>query len=67
MLKKGMYEKEKIFWALSSFKVNFEPTYKHQIHTSKTRHLGTCASSKSQRRQVSNLTTHRKRNQMHID
>ena len=61
-----MYEKE-IFRALSSFKVNSEPTYKHQIHTSKTRHLGTCASSKSQRRQVLNSTIRRKRSQMHSD
>ena len=61
-----MYEKEKKF-ALSIFKIIYECTYKHQIHTSKTRHLETCASSKSQRRQVSNSTIHRKRSQMHSD
>ena len=49
------------------FKIVYECTYKHQIHTSKTRHLETCASSKSQRRQVLNSTIHRKRIQMHSD
>ena len=61
-----MYKKEKNF-ALSIFKIIYECTYKHQIHTSKTRHLETCASSKSQRRQVLNSTIHRKRSQMHSD